>query len=813
MPASGNLDQSALLSFLEKAASPVAKRDIARQFHLKSDQKIVLKHVLRELVKAGKIKKFPGRRYGLHQSVPSVCLVEIQSLTEDGDLVARPIFTRHSSQTLAKKKKIEASDDYKVQQDPIIILETPETGRRHRNPKTSLSKLTVGDRALLRLSRADTDGDIAYPAYHGKLIKQIIPQTGDFICRYHLTPDGGRLYPVDKERKGPFIALVDADISLKDDDLVVAQMIAGRRYGLNQAKILKRLGSSQNPKLFSQLALHKYQIPTDFPAEAISQAEQAVAVTPDGREDLRHVPFVTIDGADARDFDDAVFAEKDSDPDNPDGWHLMVAIADVAHYVPVHSALDKEAYKRGNSVYFPDKVVPMLPEALSNGWCSLRPDEDRGCLAVHIWLDKNGQKIRHQFCRGIIRSRARLTYEQTQQAWNGTPDELTAPILADLITPLYQAYQLLAQQRQERGALELDLPEKRVILNPETGHIDQIGERARLDSHCLIEEFMILANVCAAETLEKHKAPCMYRVHDQPDAEKAAGLAHIVTPLGLKFSLGQVLRPDIFTRLLQQAKQTPYQDMVNDLVLRCQSQAAYAPQNLGHFGLALPKYAHFTSPIRRYSDLLVHRALLYYGAVIPRAETRQHESDQIDLDRFADQGVHISDTERRAALAERDVTDRYLVHYLSQFQHETLQGRVTSVTRFGLFIRLEKTGADGLIPIMDLPEDFYDLIPQTHQLVGHSTGRIFQLGHKIEVKIAQADTDLGRLSLSFEKQLDSELFATAAERQKLFKLARSAGEDIRGPHRRSRRPSDHRSDKRGAGKKNSVKSRKKHRKK
>ena len=449
---------------------------------------------------------------------------------------------------------------------------------------------------------------------------------------------------------------------------------------------------------------------------------------------------MTIDGEDARDFDDAVWAEPDGSPENPGGWHLLVAIADVAHYVRPESALDKAAYERGNSAYFPDRVVPMLPEALSNGWCSLKPEEERSCLAVHLWIDSEGRALRHRFLRGVMRSAARLTYGQTQAAFDGRPDEAAAALLDGVIRPLFGAFEALARARTARGTLDLDLPERQVVLAPD-GQVAAIRPRERFDSHRLIEEFMIAANVAAASTLEDVHQPCMYRIHDAPDPQKLEALRQVLDGLGLRLARGQVIKPGLFRRILEQVRGQPHAAMVHGLVLRSQSQAAYAPENIGHFGLALPRYAHFTSPIRRYADLSVHRALisglgLGHGALAKGAEAT-----------FAEQGRHISMTERRAQAAEREAVDRFTAAFLKARIGEIFSGRINGVTRFGLFVTLDDSGADGLIPISTLPEDYYDHLAAEHSLVGRRWGRRYSLGERVSTRLTEADPITGGMVL------------------------------------------------------------------
>jgi ribonuclease R len=434
----------------------------------------------------------------------------------------------------------------------------------------------------------------------------------------------------------------------------------------------------------------------------------------DGREDIRPIPLITIDGEDARDFDDAVFAEPDGA-----GFRLVVAIADVAYYVQPDSPLDRDARKRGNSVYFPDRVVPMLPEALSNGWCSLRPDEDRGCLFAEMRIDAGGGKISHRFGRGLVRSTARLTYEQVQAAQDADPAQHAA---------LYAAFRALLAARRARGTLDLDLPERRVVLN-DTGEVTAVVPRARLDSHRLIEEFMVLANVAAAEELEKRRLPCMYRVHAPPSGEKLDALRGFLSGFCISLPPGDQVHPRDLERVLQHVAGTDAAPLVNETMLRSQSQAEYSPDNIGHFGLALSRYAHFTSPIRRYADLLVHRALLgelATGTVL------------------TDVAEHITATERRAQMAERDAIDRYLVAFMQAHVGARFPGRISGVTRFALFVTLD-SGASGIVPLSTLQDDYWLHDERSQTLTGRRTGVTWRLGQAVDVRLMEASPITGGL--------------------------------------------------------------------
>jgi ribonuclease R len=544
----------------------------------------------------------------------------------------------------------------------------------------------------------------------------------------------GRIIPTDRRSRAEWMVPPGEAGAARPGDIVLAEPLPQHRpMGPRPARIVEVLGRMGEPRSVSLVCIHAHGIPDIFPAEAVQEAERAKGVTKRGREDLRDVPLVTIDGEDARDFDDAVWAEP-----LEDGWRVVVAIADVAHYVKPGSPLDREAWARGNSVYFPDRVVPMLPEALSNGWCSLRPNEDRGCLFVEMRFDKAGTKRAHRFGRGIMRSFARLTYEGVQAAQDEGRDPDGVP--SGQVAHLYGAFRALLAARERRGTLDLDVPERRVLLDPK-GHVQAVVPRARLDSHRLIEEFMVAANVAAAEELEGLRQPCMYRIHDRPSDEKLEGLRQFLGSLDIKLAARDQIHPRDFSRILEIVKERPEARLVNEAVLRGQSQAAYNPDNIGHFGLALTRYAHFTSPIRRYADLLVHRALIA-GLGLGKGPSAGALAEE-EAARFPDTAEHITQTERRAALAERDAVDRYLAAYMSERVGDMFDARISGVTRFGLFVTLEANGASGIVPLASLPDDRWQLDEAGHRMAGRSTGLTFSLGQAVEVQLVSATPRTG----------------------------------------------------------------------
>lgn len=697
-----------VLDFIRTSSVPVGKREIARAFHLRGQDRIPLKALLKELERDGAVDRGKARRLAAPGALPEVAVIQVIGPDANGDIWARPIEF--------------PQDDAEPQ---IILIED----RKFDKP------LAPGDRLLARLERKDAD------IYEARPIRRLQARADRVVGVLESGQQGSnRLISTSKRIKTEFI-VESKDLSgARRGEIVIAETEQRHRLGTPRARIIERIGRLGEAKAVSIISIAEHNIPFQFPPAAQEQALAATSTPLGNRTDLRSVPLVTIDGDDARDFDDAVWATPDESPNNLGGWRIMVAIADVAWYVRPDDPLDRVARDRGNSVYFPDRVVPMLPEELSNGWCSLRPHEDRPVLAVELVINVNGEKLQHKFMRGLMRSAARLTYEQAQSAMDGKSDALTDPLLEPVIKPLYGAFHALLKAREERGTLELDLPERRVFINKD-GQIERILPRTRLDSHRLIEEFMIAANVAAAEALEKKRWPCMYRVHDQPDSTRVEALREFLDSLGFNLARGQVLRPKHFTQLLIGAKLTPYAEMISSLILRSQAQAVYSPENIGHFGLALARYAHFTSPIRRYADLLVHRALI--GAY----SFGEGALDKSALTEFAETAIHISSTERRAAAAERDAIDRYVAAFLSDKVGAEFEGRISGVARFGLFISLHETGADGIIPISTLPQDFYDHDEARHALIGRRSGRTYQLGQSVTVRLVSADALTGGVTL------------------------------------------------------------------
>jgi ribonuclease R len=510
--------------------------------------------------------------------------------------------------------------------------------------------------------------------------------------------------------------------------------------GLPRARVISRLGDPSAPRAVSLIAIHQHGIPDQFPDDVIAEADACKPLGLNGREDLRDLPLITIDPVDARDRDDACLALPDDDPKNPDGHVVWVAIADVAGYVRPGSALDREARNRGNSSYFPDRVVPMLPDRLSADLCSLHENVPRACVAVRMQLDKDGKKIAHRFVRGLMQSVASLNYAEVQAAVDGSPNDKTGPLVEPVLRPLYDAYAALARARDARQPLDLDLPERKIEFSEE-GEVTSVSFRERLDSHRLIEEFMILANVSAAETLIAKRSPLLFRVHEEPSPEKLDSLREIAQAAGFNLAKGQVLQTRHLNQLLRAAEGSDNDELINMSTLRSMTQAYYSPQNFGHFGLALQHYAHFTSPIRRYADLIVHRAL-----ISAHGWGKDGLSPQ-EIDGLEDTAVHISDTERRSMMAERDTTDRYLAAYLSERVGNEFTGRISGIARFGAFVKLDETGADGLVPVRSLGREFFHFDSDAGTLMGADTGFTIGIGQRVTVRLAQATPVTGGLEL------------------------------------------------------------------
>ena len=692
-----------ILQWISDNPTQTAKRDIARAFGIKGAARIDLKRLLKELESEGHLDK-RRKTYRDPETLPPVSVLSVLDPDGDGDLYAKPMEWGGKGP------------------EPRILLVL-----RDSDPA-----LGVGNRILARLTQVQGEDH----TYEARLIRRIGTNPQRVLGVFRAHREGGRILPIDKGSDREWTVAPGNTHGAKDGELVEAELAGPKtRMGLPAARITDRLGDPTAPRAVSLIAIHQHDIPDAFPDAAIAQADAAQPAEMGQREDLRALPLVTIDPADARDRDDAVLAMP-----GPDGGYILwVAIADVAHYVTPGSALDREAKKRGNSTYFPDRVVPMLPDILSGDLCSLHEHVDRACMAVEMHIDATGTKTHHRFTRGIMRSHASLPYEEVQEAVNGRVSDRIAPLM-DHIHHLYGAYDALRQARETRQPLELDLPERKITLGDD-GAVASVAFKERLDAHRLIEEFMVLANVAAAEELVKRKTPLLFRVHEEPNPDKMEALREVAQASGLTLAKGQVLHTRTLNRLLSQAAGTDHDELINMATLRSMTQAYYFPQNYGHFGLALRNYAHFTSPIRRYSDLIVHRALItahgWGGDGLSPA----------DIETLEVTAKQISDTERRSMVAERDTTDRYLAAYLSERVGTEMPGRISGVQKFGVFVRLDETGADGLIPVRTIGGEYFHYDANDQTLMGADTGLTLSIGQKVLARLTEAVPVTGGLML------------------------------------------------------------------
>lgn len=697
-------NRDTVLAFIKEHPEATTKREIARGLKVKGKERQTLREVLRELESDGTLERTGKRAWAQADTPPPTGVVEFLRIDENSDLIGQAVGDKGPF-------------------GPDIIYAGLAGKRRSKEPG-------IGDRALCRVTQRQDEWRAKAITVLGKNVSEPV------VGLYNQGARGGTVTPASrKDRRELQIQEADRN-GAKDGDLVKAMpKPQGRRsLGPKLGRIEEVFGHVSDPRAASLLSIYAHDIPVEFPETAI---EQAKSYTPkEGpREDLTTTPLITIDPADARDHDDAVWAEK-----LDDGWKVIVAIADVAAYVTENSALDKEAVTRGNSTYFPDRVVPMLPFELSADACSLRENETRRCLAVEMEFDKSGRKRKHRFIRGLMKSHAKLSYEEAQAAIDGDGKGRAAEILEDVLKPLWGAYDALTKSREKRSPLDLDLPERRIQFS-EAGEIEGITTKIRLDAHKLIEEMMIQANVCAAESLEAASVPLIYRVHDTPSDAKIAAFAEFLKTLDKKWPMGERPQPQRFNKLLSDVADTEINLMVTQMVLRTQAQAIYSPENLGHFGLNLKNYAHFTSPIRRYADLVVHRSLISAldlgpDGISDASKKTLHETAQ-----------HISNTERRSMAAERDATDRYLAIYLADREGVDFEGRIAGLNSKGLFVQLADTGADGFIPISSISEDYWIVDDSAMEIYSRSSGDTYSLGQIVRVRLKEVTPIQGGLLL------------------------------------------------------------------
>ncbi len=695
-PAAAFPSKDDIVRFIEESPTPAGKREIARAFGLHGADKVALKALLKDMANDGLLESAPGRAFHKAGGLPKVSVLRVVDIDDSGSAVAVP--ERWENEAPAPK---------------IRVIERVRKGA-----------MAVGDRFLARIEERG-QGHVAHPMK--KLAR------GEAMTLGVLHAEGERLWlrAIDKRERRE-LPVSDAG-DAKPGDLVMVEK-TGRPPRIT-ARVVQRLGDPFEPRSFSLIAIHQKGIPDAFNDDTLTEAERAAKHPLGEREDLRHLPIVAIDPPDARDHDDAVWAAPDDDTANSGGWKAIVAIADVSFYVRSDTQLDKSARARGNSVYFPDRVVPMLPETLSADVCSLKQDQDRAALACHLVIDKSGTLKSWRFTRAVIRCIANLAYEDAQAAIDGKRDH---PLTDDVLKPLWGAWAALAKARDKREPLDLDLPERRVVLD-EMGRILSVAPRERLDAHRLIEDFMIAANVAAAKALEAKKAPVMYRVHEPPSREKLTSLKDYLETFGVAFALGQVVKPATFNHILEKIGESDFRPQIMEQVLRTQTQAYYSPENAGHFGLSLGSYAHFTSPIRRYSDLVVHRALVRAYDLGPGGLT---DDEMATIDRT---GEHISMTERRAMEAERDTIDRYVAAYLAQHVGEVMETRITGVTNFGFFATVQGIGGDGLVPVSTLGAERFSFDQAAQALQGDESGERYTPGMTIQLRLAEANPVSGAL--------------------------------------------------------------------
>jgi ribonuclease R len=705
-----------ILRFIETSSGPVGKREIAKHFALHGADKIALKALLKDMTDEGLVDLAAGRAFHKHGGLPKVTVLRVVAI-EGSNLWAVP-------------DRWEAAT-------PPPRLRVMEQGRK--------GALGIGDRILARTEERG-GGHAAFPMKKLQASAELI--IGVLVTD---TGPGGKpmtwLRPADKRARFDFAVSEMGDAGI--GDLVRAELTG--RGPATKAKVIERIGDPFAPKSLSMIAIARHEIPHVFGAETLAEAEVAakLPLTPEGREDLRDLPIVAIDPIDARDHDDAVWAAPDEDAANKGGFRAIVAIADVSFYVRPDGEIDREARRRGNSVYFPDRVVPMLPETLSAGVCSLKAGQDRAAMACHLVIDKQGKVTSWRFTRALVRLRANIAYEHAQAAYDADAprDDWDADVLPGLRN-LWACWALLAKARAARAPLDLDLPERQVILD-EVGGIAEIRVRDRLDSMRLIEDYMIAANVAAAKALEAKKSPVMYRIHEPPSREKLVSLKEYLETFEQSFALGQVITPAVFNRLIDGFSEDDRLPEIMQAILRSQTQAYYGPANSGHFGLALGSYAHFTSPIRRYADLIVHRALVdSYRLEVPGKpkglpeRTGLGEADAKGLSRI---GEAISALERRAMEAERETIDRYVAAYLANKTGEIVAARITGVQPFGFFATVDGLGGDGLVPVSTLGSErfFYDEAART--LVSEHGRVSFSTGQRLDLKLMDANPVSGAL--------------------------------------------------------------------
>jgi ribonuclease R len=699
-----------LLLWLKDNPNKVSKREIAKAFSITGSYKIGLKKLILDLENEREARS-KSNSESFISVIPSTVICIVKGPDKDGDIFL----------------------------DLLDWSEGEEIPKIFYFERSGSIPVSVGDRILCELTKVEGK-DYHYEA---KLRRRISKtnNSSKIIGVFRVSSSGGTLEALSKRLNTIWTIPRNAVNGSVDGDIVEAEQTSPKsRFGMSKARVISILGKTDDSKAISLIAIHEHSIVNEFSKETLSEAVNSAPVTLVDRDDLRHIPFVTIDPADARDHDDACYVELDLDVENKGGFIVWIAIADVAHYVQPNSLLDGEARNRGNSTYFPDRVVPMLPENLSADLCSLHEGEDRPCLALKMILDSGGKKTSQQFFRGLMRSRGSLVYREVQEAIDGNPSKKIQPILESILKPLYKCYEVLQNTTKERGPLILDLPERKILLD-DSGKVASIEFLDRLDAHKVVEELMILANVAAAEELFNNKSYFLYRIHEEPEKEKVNTLREIVKSCGLSFSKGQVLKTHHLNSLLCNAKETEYSELVSMSILRSMPQAYYGAQPIGHFGLALRRYTHFTSPIRRYADLVTHRAII---ETINRGQNPLYEFDPVELEAI---GESISICERKSMLAERDTVDRYLAAFFSDRLGLEVLGTISGVARFGIFVKIDESGADGLVPVSTIGNEYFRYNREKQVLVAERTGLVLGLGKRVLVRLVETNALTGGLTL------------------------------------------------------------------
>jgi len=658
----------------------------------------------------------------------------LNAMTRDGQLVRN----RRDCYALADRLDLVAGRVI-GHPDGFGFLVPDESGADVFLSARQMRSLFHGDRALVRITGMDRRG-----RREGSVVEVLKRNTRHVVGRF-FNERGVQFVSPDSKRLPQEIAIPSGEeASARHGQIVSVEIIEqpGKRTP-PVGRVVEVLGDHMAPGMEIDIAIRSHDIPQAWPPEVEAEISGLGSEVPAqairGREDLRKLPLVTIDGADARDFDDAVYCER-----TRGGWRLLVSIADVSHYVHPDTALDREAFERGNSVYFPERVIPMLPEVLSNGLCSLNPDVDRLCMVSEMVIKRDGSLLRARFFDAVMRSHARLTYSEaaTIMVDRDAQARKRQAALAPHLDELYSLYGALRAARSKRGAIDFETTETRIVFGKDR-KIERIVPLVRNDAHKVIEECMIAANVAAARLLARNNMPTLYRVHAVPAAEKIGDLQDFLNELGLGLRGGSQPAARDFAALLEAVRDRPDAHLINTVLLRSMPRAEYNPVNIGHFGLAHENYAHFTSPIRRYPDLLVHRAIRHVLAGGKAASFRYDNTAMLDF------GDHCSTTERRADEATRDAIDWLKCEYMLDKVGETYPGIITSVTSFGVFVELQEIYVEGLVHVTALGNDYYHYDPAQHRLLGERTKRSFRLADPVSVKVVQVNLD--------ERKIDFEL--------------------------------------------------------